>query len=171
VVRAQAGNWGFNFIFGGLATLGIAGPYTHTANRAFLTEVGAKYFVTDRLAVPFSIGLGVLGRKPDVGDIENDFGISATAGIQYYFRVWRRIAPFVGAKLHIDYTEPVGPSNYSVRVIFGPAVGVEYYVADRVSLQLEYNALVGFDIRDGFADIGFQTVVSMGGLVGLNFYF
>lgn len=172
VERPIKGDLGMSFIFSGLATMGIGGEYTFAVNRAFFTEVGMKYMIADKWALPFSFGVGLLSlseKNPD--RTSNDFGLSFTMGFQRYFRVWRRIAPFFGAKLHLDYTEPTGSANYTVRIALGPSLGMEYFIADRVSLQLEYNLLLVFAITDPATAVGLQTIVAQGGLMGLNFYF
>jgi hypothetical protein len=171
VERPIAGDLGMSFIFGGLAPMSITGMINHPVNRLFFTEVGMKYMVADKWALPFSFGFGVLSFKQEGADAQNDIGVSLSIGLQRYFRIWRRIAPYFGAKLHIHYVDPTGDANYLVQFAIGPTLGIEYFIGDRVSLTMEYALLIGLNAEDRRTTIGLQSIVSMGGQMGLTFYF
>jgi hypothetical protein len=106
-----------------------------------------------------------------VGDSQNDVGLAASVGAQRYFRVWRRIAPYVGGRFRLDYTEPNGRANWQVGFGFGPVLGIEYFVGDRVSLSLQGEALVGINARSGLLQVDVATRLDAGGQMGLTFYF
>ena len=96
---------------------------------------------------------------------------------QRYFRIWRRIAPYFGVKLHLHYVDPSGDKNYLVQFALGPTLGVEYFIGDRVSLTMEYAVLFGGNFGDSATPlhpgttISLQSIVSMGGSMALTFYF
>lgn len=171
VERPIQGDLGMSFVFGGLAPLSVAGLVQHTVNRLFFTEVGIRYMIGDKWMLPFSFGAGLWSLSPSGGDSQNDLGLSFSVGFIRYFRIWRRIAPYFGAKLHIHYVDPTGGQNYLVQFALGPQLGIEYFIADRVSLNMEYSLLFGLNSEDNQTSIGLQTIVSMGGQMGLNFYF
>lgn len=171
VERPIAGDLGMSFQFGGLAGLNVGGLVSHTANKLFLTEIGMKYMLADKWALPFSIGVGMLNFSQEGQDAQFDTGLSFSVGFQRYFRTWRRIAPYFGVKMHFHYVDPTGASNYLVQLAFGPTLGVEYFIADRVSLGLEYALLIGMNFEDRKTTVGLQTVMSMGGQMALTFYF
>ena len=116
------------------------------------------------------------------GDNRTDFGMGFGIGFQHYFRTWRRIAPYIGAKLHLSYVDPSGDKNYLVQVGIGPAIGIEYFIADRVSLSMEYNfffavqfegdnARAGTTGAVGGTGVGLFSTLWMGGQMALTFYF
>jgi hypothetical protein len=174
VERPIAGDMGMSFGFGGLAPMNVNGIVGIPVNRAFVTEVGLRYMVADKWVLPFSVGMGLLNFSPDGGgDAQTDLGLSFTVGVQRYFRTWRRIAPFWGVKLHLHYADPTGPSNYVVQLAVGPSLGIEYFIADRVSLSMEYLLFLGFQFAGGAGgtQVGFGTQLWMGGQMTLTFYF
>jgi hypothetical protein len=171
VERPIGGDLGMSFVFGGLAPMSVAGMVSHTVNRLFFAEVGMRWMLSDRWTLPFSFGLGMFSHNPDGGNSQNDLGVSFSVGFQRYFRVWRRIAPYFGAKFHMHYVDPSGDRNYLVQIALGPTLGIEYFIGDRVSLQMEYVLLLGVNITDPVTQIGLQTSLSYGGQMGLNFYF
>ena len=171
VVRAKDGNWGLQFTFGGLAPLSIAGVPDHGVNRLLFSELGARRMLANGWAVPFSIGAGVFHHEPDMGAAQNDVGLAASVGIRKYFRVWRRIAPYVGGDLRIHYLDPTGDNNWMVGLGFGPLLGIEYFIGDRVSLLFQGEGLIGIAIFDGLVQVRAATQVAFGGQLGLLFYF
>lgn len=182
VVRAGAGNWGMSFTFGGLASLNVGGIDNFNTTQAMpptggplFTELGARY-VTKSIIVPFSVGLGIFNttttppnNAPSTS--ATDFGLSASVGIYKPFRVWRRISPYLGGLFRIGYVNPTGDKTYDVGIAIGPVAGVEYYIADRVSLYAQGQFLFGVNISDPQVQIHFGTLMTGGGQMGLNFYF
>ena len=145
VVRAVAGNLGFFFKLGGLATLDHSNT-TRNVNALGFTQVGLKFVVSEKLMVPVYFGTGLQhssaetcsGVGPCNTATSTDMGIEAGAGLEYHFRIWRRISPFVGAGLGIGYVNPSGAANWNLGVGIAPYLGVEYYLGDRLSLTAEY---------------------------------
>lgn len=175
VVRAAAGDYGMFFRFGGLASL-LASGNTRNVNSLLLTQVGMKKVLSDDLMIPFYFGTGVRHISEDAGnDSATDFGIDLGAGIEWHFRTWRRISPFIGASLGLAILDPDGDDNHTIGVGIGPNVGVEYYVADRLSLTAMY--LLTFQFENG-APLGsndklttIQLSTLSGGAMNLTFYF
>jgi len=145
VVRAQAGDLGFFFKLGGLATLDHSNTSRVVDALAF-TQVGLKFVSSERLMLRAYFGTGLQHSKaqscPDVGTCtttkSTDMGIEGGVTLEYHFRVWRRISPFVGAGLGLGYVNPSGGSNWNLGVGFGLFFGVEYYLGDRLSITAEY---------------------------------
>jgi hypothetical protein len=127
--------------------------------------------INDKWVIPFGIGAGVFHHEPDSGPAQNDVGLSASVGALRSFRVWRRIAPYVGGNLHIHYLDPTGDNNWLVALGFGPVIGIEYFFRDRVSLLLQGQAMVGLNIFDGLLQVQAATQIAAGGQMGLVFYF
>lgn len=173
VARFEPGQWGMQFTFGGLAPLTVAGLRDFGVNRLTFTELGFRRVLSDEWVLPFSIGAGVFHHNPDDSGSEsqNDVGLAASVGVQRYFRVWRRIAPYAGGRFRLDYAEPNGRANWRVGFGFGPALGIEYFVGDRVSLSLQGEALVGISTFAGLLQVEVATRVTAGGQMGLTFYF
>lgn len=177
VVRFGKGDMGMTFLFGGLAPMSVAGMVTQTVGRALFTEVGVRKALSDDWMLPVSFGVGMLNNRPAGTDTSfTDFGLSFTVGIQHYFSKWRRIAPFVGAKLHLHYLDPTGPTNYLIQTAVGPTLGIEYFVADMVSLTMESTLFIGINYlavptESKTVQVGIQSLISFGGLMGLTFYF
>jgi hypothetical protein len=173
---SSAGNKGVLFQFSGLNALG-AGAY----NGGF----GAKYFLSDLMAVRGVICLGLSSSKipanPGAGQVgadgessSNVFGVGG--GIELHLTK-NRISPYFGGAVMLttksteNKTSDVAatPAGISQTVTknqggytqfsFGGIVGVEYYLTDGVSLSAEY--LVGVALnsnKDIEVTIGGQTV-------------
>jgi hypothetical protein len=171
VERFEAGQWGMQFTFGGLAPMSVAGVRDFGVNRLLFTELGFRRVLSERWMLPFSIGVGAFHHNPDTGESQNDVGLAASVGVQRYFRVWRRIAPYVGGRFRLDYAEPNGRANWRVGFGFGPTLGIEYFVGDRVSLSLQGEALVGITTFRGLLQVEAATRLDAGGQMGLTFYF
>lgn len=171
VRRSEPGDWGMQFTFGGLAPLSIAGVRDHGVNRLLLTELGFRR-VTKNLIIPFSLGAGVFHHNPD-GDpgTQNDAGVAATFGVLKPFRVWRRIAPYVGGMLHVHYLDPTGVNNWLVNFAIGPVIGTEFFIGDRVSLLFQGQFDLGINVFDGLTQVRAATSIAAGGQTGLVFYF
>jgi len=168
VERPIAGDMGISFAFKGLAPMSVGGVSDATIGQAF--------------------GATMLNVSPPGGGDNNrtDFGLGFGIGFQHYFRTWRRIAPYVGAKLHLSYFDPSGDKNYLVQVGIGPSLGIEYFIADRVSLSMEYNFFFSVQFEGdnaaaggragapgavGGTAVGLGTSLWMGGQMALTFYF
>lgn len=171
VSRFEAGQWGMQFTFGGLAPMSVGGVRDFGVNRLLFSEIGFRRVVSEDWVVPFSIGAGVFHHNADVGDSQNDVGIAASVGVQRYFRVWRRIAPHAGGRIRLDYAEPNGRANWRFGFGIGPVLGIEYFVGDRVSLTMQGEALVGLYAFDGLLQVEAVTRLDAGGQMGLVFYF
>ncbi|MBL9103521.1 MAG: hypothetical protein JNL82_21420 [Myxococcales bacterium] len=171
VVRAAPGNWGMTFIFGGLAPLSLAGSDQSFGDGLLFTEIGVRR-VFKRFVLPFSFGAGVARvQTPGQATPATAAGISASVAILKGFRVWRRIAPYFGAFLHTHYVHPPGPGNYLVNISVGPILGIEYFIADRVSLYGQGVVPIGPDITRSGVSVTARTAVAAGGQLGLTFYF
>lgn len=190
VVRAQAGNWGFMFVFGGLATM-ISNNFNswndnarHTVNvqnyNSLYSEFGVKYMFTDPLAFYLTFGVGMVHYAPEADnqDDQTSWGLTATAGVEYHFRVWRRISPYIGASMSFGGLDPTGKENGQFLWGVGlPHVGIEYFWGDRASLAAEYTLQLAL-IRQmdpaqaaEWTGFGFGTLLSHGGNMRLTFYF
>jgi hypothetical protein len=171
VETAKDGMWAMEFVFGGLGPLSIAGTDSHGVNRLLFSEIGFRRQFK-RVAIPFSVGAGVFHHNPEgSAGTQNDAGLSATVGIRVGFRPWRRIAPYWGGTFNLAYLDPTGDNNWLVRLGLGPLIGIEYYIAHRVSLLLQAQATVGINIFDGLTQVAASTAISAGGQLGLLFYF
>jgi hypothetical protein len=171
VVRAAPGNWGMTFIFGGLAPLSIGGlgdlPLTDSL---MFTEIGVRR-VFKRVVIPFSFGAGVAHKKTQGESPVYSAGFSASVAVLKGFRVWRRIAPYAGAFLHTHFIDSRGPGNWLFNVTVGPILGIEYYLADRVSLYGQGVFGIGPSIGKGTVDFVARAAMAAGGQLGLTFYF
>jgi hypothetical protein len=180
VVRAQAGNWGMFFRFGGLASLDH-GNNTRTVNGVLLTQVGFRYVVSETLIIPFYFGTGVrLIEPPDPDDKDTkDWAIELGVGIEYHFRIWRRISPFVGFSFGLGAVEPNGAHNTVFGVGLGPSLGVEYYIGDRVSITVMYMMTLQIEIEQQYDWSNDETVkqrstlfnTAAGGAINIAYYF
>ena len=172
VVRAAAGNWAMTFTFGGLGTLTTNGILDQKAGNLLFTEVGFRA-VLSSVTIPFSVGLGLANVTNRIGTTTSntDIGLSFTGGVLKSFRVWRRIAPYFGGLFHFSYLDPSGDNNWIIGLSLGPVLGIEYYVADRVSLLAQATFQFGVTITDPQALIGAASAISGGGQLGIVFYF
>src|SRR5262249_17285048 len=66
VVRAEEGDWGMFFRFGGLSTL-LAGNNTRTVRALTVTQVGIEKVLGDDWQLPFFFGAGLRNNSPNVG--------------------------------------------------------------------------------------------------------
>lgn len=180
VVRAEAKNMGMYFRFGGLANL------THSNNSRnvgplLFSQVGMKFVFSEKLMLPIWFGTGIRVDNPDDGipatneDSATNWGIDLGVGIEYHFRIWRRISPFIGGQFGFNVQDPTQDDNIQLGVGLGPVMGVEYYVADRVSVTAMYM----FTIQIGYQDapdgaistttFGLSTLA--GGALNITYYF
>lgn len=181
VVRAHAGDWGMTFRFGGLGTLFATGNTRpsdvtgRSGTNVLLTQVGLKKVIDETWMIPIYFGAGMRRLAlDDVADIsrdaETDWGFDVGAALEYHFRIWRRISPYIGLNLGLGYSNPSGDDNARFGVGLGPIVGVEYYVFDHVSLQASY--MMNLQIERVFgAGTTTQLATQAGGALNLTFYF
>ncbi|MCB9647095.1 MAG: outer membrane beta-barrel protein [Deltaproteobacteria bacterium] len=180
VVRAHEGDWGMTFRFGGLGTLFATGNTRATdtqggSTNVLLTQVGLKKVIDETWMVPIYFGAGMRRRAVDsVGgvniDSATDWGFDVGAAIEYHFRIWRRISPYVGFGFGLGYSNPAGDDNGRFGVGMGPILGVEYYVFDHVSLQASY--MMNLQIERSFGDeTNTLLATQAGGALNLTFYF
>jgi hypothetical protein len=140
VVRAATGDMGMTFRFGGLATMTATGNQ-HTIGPLVFSQVGWKFVLSETWQIPLYWGLGIHFVNTEVNDASNDatnWGMALGGGIEYHFRIWRRISPFIGGLLGLSFEDPTGENNLKFGIDLGPNVGVEYYVGDRLSLTAQY---------------------------------
>lgn len=175
VVTPVPGDFGLTFTFGGFGSFNLhgvndvvlnSGTVANPVQSNLLTSIGARA-VLQPVVLTFSLGLGVR-HEPD----RNDFGVDASFGVLRGFRAWRRIAPYVGGQAQFTYIDLSGTGNYIFTAAIGPVLGLEYFIADRVSLFAQGVLLLGLSVNDD-SDVALvlQTVLRPGGQVGLNFYF
>jgi hypothetical protein len=194
VVRAAGGNIGMFFRFGGLAnlfatgnskTVGSTTAGTSSASTGtdalIMTQVGVKFVLSEQWMIPIYLGTALRVSSPDKGDSHTDWGIEFGGGFEYHFRIWRRISPFVGFNLGLGVIDPTGDSNKTIGVGFGPGLGVEYYIGDRVSLTALYQFVLqvayqelgistsGSSVATSVTAFSFQTLA--GGAMNLTYYF
>jgi hypothetical protein len=190
VVRAQAGNLGMFFRFGGLATLFTTGnTYTvagttsssGSTDALVFTQAGIKIVKSETWMIPIYLGTGLRFVSPSSGSSRTDWGLDIGSGFEYHFRIWRRLSPFIGLDLGLGFSDPTGDSNLSVGVGLGPSMGVELYIMDRVSLAALYKLVFQITYQETSTSTGmgtssgsstgvsFQT--EAGGALLLNYYF
>lgn len=181
VVTAQEGNWAFLFRFGGLAPLSFRGVNDFAVEPVGAVGAGTSQLFTEfgmrkvlkRFSIPFWVGLAMVNdsTRNGVSTSNTSFGLSGGAGLQYTFRAWRRIAPYVGGFGQLQFIDPTGDANWLLGFALGPVLGVEYYIADRVSLFAQGQFALGVAIADASARVILGPTMSMGGNTGVNVYF
>ncbi|WAS94591.1 hypothetical protein [Nannocystis punicea] len=172
VVRAAPGNWGMTFIFGGLGPLSVAGLGDQPlADGMMFTEIGVRR-VFKKFVLPFSFGAGITHRtREGTSRPEVSAGVSGSIAVLKGFRVWRRIAPYTGAFLHVHYLDSPGPNNWLVNLSVGPILGIEYFLADRVSLYGQGIIGIGPQFTRQSVQFVARAMMAAGGQLGLTFYF
>ncbi|MCY1061145.1 hypothetical protein [Nannocystis sp. SCPEA4] len=172
VIRAAPGNWGMTFIFGGLGPLSVAGLGDQPlADGLMFTEIGVRR-VFKRFVLPFSFGAGLTHRtREGTTRPEISAGVSGSIAVLKGFRVWRRIAPYYGGFLHVHYIDAPGPNNWLVNLSVGPILGIEYFLADRVSLYGQGVFAIGPDFSRQSVQVVARAMMAAGGQLGLTFYF
>lgn len=169
VVRAVDGNWGMFFRFGGLSSLSAVGN-SRDVNGLLVTQVGMRRVYADGWIMPFYLGTGIRLLSPDGGgDNVIDGGFDGGIGFEYHFREWRRISPFVGLSAGLGFSA-ADDESVVLGLGAGPTLGVEYYVADRVSLIAQYMLTLQLEVvPDEYTGFSFNTL--SGGALTLVFYF
>ena len=120
--------------------------------------------------IPIFFGFGARISSPEGGDSSGDIGFLLGGGLEYHFRIWRRISPYVGFGFGLGYSNPAGDDNGRFGVGMGPILGVEYYVFDHVSLQASY--MMNLQIERSFGDeTNTLLATQAGGALNLTFYF
>jgi hypothetical protein len=214
VVRAKKGNMGMFFRFGGLGTMSANGNirFADSSNTQlgvqFMHEIGWKFVFSESLHLPISFGLGVWIYDPsdincqgapnnDACAAQTTWAMNFGTGLEYHFRIWRRISPFIGGLINFGFrdpynttaTDPPPPTNLIFTLTFGPTLGVEYYIGDRVSLAAQYFFLIGIQMQNDVRTItsikttsefnqppqppaaATSIAYSQGGALVLTFYF
>jgi hypothetical protein len=171
VVRADAENLGLFFRFGGLAGLTHSNTQVNVGPLLF-NHVGMKYVFSEEWMLPMWFGTGVRIDSPSQGDSATNWGIGLGAGVEYHFRIWRRISPFFGGLFGLDMEDPTGESNLYFGVGLGPTLGVEYYIGDRLALTAMYMFMIQIMFQDGATSnttFGLSTLA--GGALNITYYF
>ncbi len=183
VVRAN-NNWGFIWRLGGLARLTHIGNARAIGNGTAMTHIGIKYAPSETWMFPIYAGVAMtMTNPPGTDNSVTNFGIEFGGGVEYHFRIWRRISPFVGASAGFFYTNPTGDDTYDVGFGLGPVMGIEYYIADRLSLQALSTFVIAMagETRPGRVPGGpgtdastrtsFGGYTSVGGALNVTYYF
>ena len=147
VVRGVGGNWGMQFSFGGLGTMAATNQAIGVGTFAF-TQAGMRMMLNDQVVIPLFFGFGARIISPEGQDSNSDIGFLLGGGLEYHFRIWRRISPFVGGNLTLAYTNPTGDNNWTFAVQLAPTLGIEYFWGDRVSFIAQYFLSFNFVIQD-----------------------
>lgn len=184
VVRpsGEEGNMGLFFRFGGLATMTAKGDSIATNSSAINTQIGFKFVLSESMMIPIFFGTAIDVAKTEGEDGKNNFSMDFGAGMEYHFRIWRRLSPFFGALLKFGFYDPTQEDNLIFRFHVGPLIGVEYFIADRVSLAAAYMLMfsvvhtqIGSDSSSTDFDMttkaGQDVAASTGGDLTLTFYF
>ena len=187
VVRAKGKNMGMFFRFGGLATMSMTGSSSTTTGALITNEIGIKFVFSEKFILPIFFGFGLLVTSPAADGAESmtDWNLGLGVGAEYHFRIWRRISPFIGGLFKFGFTDQDGDENLIFGLALGPQLGVEYYIADRVSLTASYLFLIAVGFKDGDAggttfgmgtkdqSVGSvtKTAVESGGNLTLTAYF
>lgn len=175
VVRAARGNLGLFFRFGGLATLTASGDSQNTGKSLWTNQIGLKLVLSEKYMIPIFFGFGIHGNTPADGDSSTDWNLDLGGGVEYHFRIWRRFSPVISGVLKLGFSDASGGDNLNVHLSLGPAVGVEYYVADRLSLTAQYRFLLRLAYQDSETETSEVTSVQLatqsGGSLTLTFYF
>ncbi len=184
VVRATGKNMGMFFKFGGFATMTATGDLIKTGNAVLTNEVGIKFVFSEKFMLPIFFGMGVgVTKKEGADESDTDWNMSLGAGVEYHFKIWRRISPFIGGVFKFGFSDPAGESNLIFNVNLGPALGIEYYIADRISLTASYMFLIGIawadsqythfglGTKNSVPAVGTSVDLSSGGKLTITAYF
>ena len=162
------------FTFGGLATLTTTNLNVPNTGTLLVTQVGLRMVRSESIIIPlfFGFGTNVVDPPGDDNSAAN-LGLRIGGGLEYHFRIWRRISPFLGGYGAFDYGNPTGSDNWSLGLTLLPTLGVEYYWGDRVSFIAQYFFGVAFQYQatPGDGQIAFGISTSSGGSASICFYF
>lgn len=168
VIIAEGGDLGLSFRFGGLASLSLDGD-TRVVSNFPITQVGLKIVSSREVHIPISFGFAFRDVADGGGRDDAVVGFDLNAGIEYYFRIWRRIAPYFGATVGLGYTDIENDALIGFGI--GPVIGVQYYIADRVSLGAEYAFSFQIATLTDEAEKLINLSTSAGGQAYLTVYF
>lgn len=183
VVRAAGGDIGMFFRFGGLSSMTHLGVNNNSAliesveaatyrtfHEVLFHQAGIKFVFNERWMLPIFFGTGLYVVSPPQGDSQTSWGMEMGASLEYHFRIWRRISPFVGGTLAFGFLDPSGDGNFAFTNALGPDLGVEYFWGDRVSLSAKYQFLIHMHYHDNQHTI-FGLATQTGGSMTLTYYF
>ena len=172
VVRATGKNMGMFFRFAGLGTMGVSGE-SNPAAAVLMNDVGIKFVFSETLMLPIFFGMGLNLNTPSEGDSSSNWAMDLGAGIEYHFRIWRRFSPFLGGSLRFSFSDKTGEDNMYFAMSLGPKLGIEYYIADRLSLSAAYMFMIQIAHQDGSdtSQTTFQMSTLSGGSLTITGYF
>ncbi len=122
------------------------------------SEPGLQFYVESRnnlkdtpWDIGFQVAMGVFSRRHESGSVYSNNKLSTITFVDYNFRCWKWVAPFVGAglgmamlDLDVPYiNDTAGWSTYTAHscgIALNPRVGVEFF--DHLRLTVEYKAFV-----------------------------
>lgn len=168
VVKASKGNIALFFRFGGLGSM-LATNNSRAVETLVITQAGLKFVLNERWMVPLTFGAGI--RRASQGGLSDDDlagGFDVGVGLEYHFREWRRISPFFGVNIGGGVSAPADEDLIG-GIGLGPTLGIEYYVADRLSLSAQYLMTLQFESSDGDSNLELTTLA--GGAMNLTCYF
>ncbi len=195
VVRAngEEGNMGLFFRFGGLATMTATGDQQKANATTLNTQLGLKFVMSESIMIPLFFGMGIAMNKTGADDsTSTGFSMDLGTGVEYHFRIWRRLSPFFGAIMKLGFYDALSSTSadpkaddLSIHFHIGPTIGVEYYIADRVSLAAAYMLMISLTAKNVNSDAdsdpaitfdmttkdGLDVAAKSGGYLTLCFYF
>ena len=171
-VRAKKGNMGMFFRFAGLGTMAVSGESSPSA-AVLMNEVGIKIVFSETFMLPIFFGMGLNLNTPSEGDSSSNWAMHLGAGMEYHFRIWRRFSPFLGGSLKFGFSDKTGEDNMYFAMSMGPTLGIEYYIADRLSLAAQYLFMIQIAHQDSssITVTTFQMSTLSGGALTITGYF
>lgn len=167
VVKATRGDMALFFRFGGLGSM-LATNNSRAIETLVVTQAGLKFVVSEKWMVPLTFGAGIRSASRGRSDAELAGGFDFGVGIEYHFREWRRISPFFGVNAGGGVSAPADDDLIG-GIGIGPTVGIEYYIADRLSLSAQYLMTLQFESSEGDSNLSLTTLA--GGAMNLTCYF
>lgn len=172
VVRAAEGNWALAFQFAGLGTMFHNSTGALAPSGFLINQVAIKSVIDEDLMVLAYLGAGM---QLLAGPARStDWGLTFGGGATYHFRIWRRISPFVGGTGGFAFSDPNGNNNFVFAFNLQPVLGVEYYIADRLSLSASYMLallLAVSEVPGSSAQFLFAVTTAAGGALTVAYYF
>ncbi len=172
VVRAKKGNMGMFFRFAGLGTMAVSGE-SNPAAAVLMNDIGIKFVFSETFMLPIFFGMGLNLNTPSEGDSSSNWAMDLGAGMEYHFRMWRRFSPFMGGSLRFSFSDKTGEDNMYFAMALGPKLGIEYYIADRLSLSAAYMFMLQIAHQDhaSVSTTTFQMSTLSGGSLTITGYF